>query len=208
MIEVIVRLKNMASVCPPEMGPENQPNPKRSVNALQGYLFPIKTWDHMMDDDRLPRFTDDGKLLYELDHNVLLVHEVPSFAHDAASRAIVTHIEVWSTNGLTLPTTLEPVGGGGLSSSGCFITNLVEWYWNPGSRKSPDESFRPLNISVLLGASLIPPRNTLIYPNFVVEIRKITRLILSCFEIARPSILHPSLASKFGLGLKHFLLVV
>ena len=105
-----------------------------------------------MDDSRLPRSIDNRKILYELDHNVLLVHEVPSFVHDAASRAIVGHIEAWSTNGLALPLSLDAVGGGGLTRFRYFVADLEEWYWNPGSRKSPDESFCPINISPLLGA--------------------------------------------------------
>ena len=170
--EAITRLRDAASVSPPEMGPENRPNLKTALNAIQGYLFPLKTWEHMMEDDRLPRSSKNGKILYELDHNVLVVHEVPSLAHDAASRAIVSHVEFWSTNGMTLPTTLEPLGGGGFLSIPKPYTNLIEWYWGAGSQKSPDESFRPVNISPLLGAFLIPPLNTLIYPTFVVEIGK------------------------------------
>lgn len=38
--------------------------------------------------------------------------------------------------------------------------------------KSPNESFRPVNISTLLGACVIPPRNISIYPTVVVEFGK------------------------------------
>jgi hypothetical protein len=71
-----------------------------------------------MEDNRLPRSSKNGKILYELDYNVLMVREVPSLAHDAALRAIFSriNIEFWSTNKMTLPTTLKPLGSGGFSS--------------------------------------------------------------------------------------------
>ena len=116
MTETVARLSDAASISPPQMGLENRRDIKSALNAVQGYLFPLKTWGHMMEDDRLPRSSKNGRILYELDHNVLIVHQVPSLAHDAASRIIVSHLEFWSTNRMTLPTTLESLGGGGFSS--------------------------------------------------------------------------------------------
>jgi len=113
--DVISRLRHAASTSPPDMEQVGQSDIKSAVNAVQGFLFPLKTWDHMMEDDRLPRHTEKGKILYELDHNVLLVHEVPSLAHDAASRSIITHVLVWSTNGMTMAPTLDMLGSGGFS---------------------------------------------------------------------------------------------
>ena len=59
--ETINRLKDAASISPPEMGPENRPDIKTALNAVQGYLFPLKTWGCMMEDDRLPRSSRTGR---------------------------------------------------------------------------------------------------------------------------------------------------
>jgi hypothetical protein len=110
--DAILRL-TAASTSPPDTEPISQSDIKSQINAVQGFLFPSKTWDHLMEDDRLPRQAENGKILYELDHNVLLVREVPSLAHDAASRSIIPAVLFWSSNGFTLPQSLKMLGGGG-----------------------------------------------------------------------------------------------
>ncbi len=52
--EAITRLRDAALITPPEMEPQSRPNLKTASNAVQGYLFPLKTWERMMEDDRLP----------------------------------------------------------------------------------------------------------------------------------------------------------
>lgn len=49
--------------------------------------------------------------------------------------------------------------------------NSTEWIYQIGSQKGPDQSYRPDNIQLNLGARLIPGTN-LIYPTFVIEIAK------------------------------------
>lgn len=113
--DAILRLRDAASTSPPDTEPVSQSDIKSKINAVQGFLFPLKTWDHMMEDDRLPRHAENGKILYELDHNVLLVHEISSLAHDAASRSMIPSILFWSTNGFTSAQALKMLGGGGFS---------------------------------------------------------------------------------------------
>ena len=48
---------------------------------------------------------------------------------------------------------------------------MTEWVYQIGSEKSPDQSYRPDNIQLNLGARLVPGTN-LIYPTFVIEISK------------------------------------
>src|SRR5271169_4472753 len=43
------------------------------------------------------------------------------------------------------------------------LANLIEWYWTPASRKSPDQFCRPSDISRLL-ANLIPRATVFSYP--------------------------------------------
>jgi hypothetical protein len=113
--DAILRLRDADSTLSPDTEPVSQYDIKSKINAVQGFLFPLKTWDHMMEDDRLPRHAENGKILYELDHNILLVREVPSLAHDSASRAMIPAILSWSSNGFTAAETLEMLGGGGFS---------------------------------------------------------------------------------------------
>ena len=154
-----------------EQGPEYVPShPCHAINAVKNFLFPIKTYEEMMESDRLPLHTQDGRILYELDANILLVRVAASLAHDACANAINVHIGMWSSNGGNGPLdSLEQLGQGGKQSFN-RLTNLIEWYRSPGTRKSPDQSFRPSDISRLLGANLIPGTTTLIYPTMVIEI--------------------------------------
>jgi len=49
--------------------------------------------------------------------------------------------------------------------------NLTEWVYQIGSEKIPDQSYRPHNIQLNLGARLVPGKN-FIYPTSVIEIAK------------------------------------
>jgi hypothetical protein len=61
---------------------------RSSIDIIHGYVFPIKTWTHMMEDDRLPKNCKQGRIIYELDWNLLRIREVASLAHDAAANAL------------------------------------------------------------------------------------------------------------------------
>ena len=66
-----------------------------------------------MEDDRPPKQSKSGKILYELEYNVLRVWEVPSMAHDAAASAQTRTILRWSeNNNMAAAPTLEVLGGG------------------------------------------------------------------------------------------------
>ena len=83
-----------------------------SMTIVKGYIFPIKTWTHMMEDDRLPKTCPQGRIIYELDFNRLRIREIASPAHDAAANSLNTAIAIWSTNMATAPESLIQMGQG------------------------------------------------------------------------------------------------
>ena len=52
----------------------------------------------MLENDKLPKYFDGGRVIYELENNRLKVKEVPSTPHDVAANALNTAIGLWSTN--------------------------------------------------------------------------------------------------------------
>ena len=93
--------------------PDPEPNGfdlRRSINIINGYLFPIKTWMHMIEDDRLPKNCKQGRIIYELDFNRLRIREVASAAHYAAANSLNTAIAIWSTNMATTQESLVQMG--------------------------------------------------------------------------------------------------
>lgn len=81
-----------------------------TMNIVPDYLFPIKTWQHMMDDQCLPKNSRYGRIIYELDANRLKIREVASAAHDAAANSLNTAIGLWSTNLGLYPESLVQLG--------------------------------------------------------------------------------------------------
>src|SRR6266496_4959878 len=98
IFEALQRTAEAESLILDITSPETEFNVRRASNAVYGFLFGIKTYEMMMEDDRLPKASKDGKLLYELEYNVLRVWEVPSMAHDAAANALTVHFAAWSQN--------------------------------------------------------------------------------------------------------------
>ena len=88
-------------------------NIRRASNAVYRFLFGMNTYEMMMEDNRLPKQSKDGILVYELEYNVLRVREVPSLAHDAAGNALSGNLLAWSQNyNMMSPETLTVLGGG------------------------------------------------------------------------------------------------
>jgi hypothetical protein len=99
-----------------ERGPGDIPShPCHAFNAVKNFLLPMKTYDEMMESDRLPLHTQHGCILYELDANILLVRAAASFAHDACANAINGHITMWTSNSGNGPLgSLEHFGQSGI----------------------------------------------------------------------------------------------
>ena len=85
---------------------------QRSVNAVRGYLFGIRLYETMVEDDRLPKQGPSGRIVYELESNVLRVYEVPSMAHDAAANALTFDFILWTRNNMLSPESFSVLGGG------------------------------------------------------------------------------------------------
>jgi hypothetical protein len=118
---VIRNLFEADSIHANEIGLEpNYLDLRSSINIINGYLFPIKTWTHMMEDERLPKNCAQGRIIYELDFNRLRIREVASAAHDAAANSINTAIAIWSTNMATAPESLVQMGQASNNQIGMF----------------------------------------------------------------------------------------
>jgi hypothetical protein len=116
-VQIFAALKRAAEAEAPSLVPfgmdqDSQYNVRRAVNAVYGFLFGIKTYEVIMEDDRVPKQSMGGPILYELEYNVLRVWEVPSMAHDAGANALNGVIYMWSRNNGTNQETLRQLGGG------------------------------------------------------------------------------------------------
>ena len=96
IFEALRRAADAESLVPDIMDSEIEFNVRQASNAVYGFLFGIKTYEMMMEDDRLPKQSKKGRLIYELEYNVLRVREVSSMAHDAAANALTVHLAAWS----------------------------------------------------------------------------------------------------------------
>ena len=114
IFEALQRAAEAESLVPDIVDPKMEFNIRRATNAVYGFLFGIKTYEMMMEDDRLPKQSKNGRLIYELEYNVLRVREVFSLAHDAAGNALTGNLSAWSQNyNMMLPETLTVLGRGG-----------------------------------------------------------------------------------------------
>ena len=108
---VIENLLEAESIHANETGPEpNHLDIHSSINVIKGYLFPIKTWTQMMEDDRLPKNCKQGRIIYELEFNHLKIREVASAAHDVAANSLNAAITIWSMNMGTAQESLVQMG--------------------------------------------------------------------------------------------------
>jgi hypothetical protein len=97
---------------------ENQilANPPIPSNCVLNFLFPLKTFHVLQDNNVLPESVQGIRVKYELDSNRLLVQVMPSPAHDAAANAWNGRIAIWSMNGGAGPKTLMQCGQGRMFS--------------------------------------------------------------------------------------------
>jgi hypothetical protein len=85
-------------------------------NCVLGFLFPLKTFYVLQDNNTLPESVQGMRVKYELDSNRLLVQVVASPAHDASANAWNGRFAVWSMNGGAGPSTLMQCGQGRIFS--------------------------------------------------------------------------------------------
>jgi hypothetical protein len=58
-----------------EGGPGDIPSHAcHAINAVKNFLFPMKTYDEMMESDRLPLHTQHGRIIYELERGLKPKH--------------------------------------------------------------------------------------------------------------------------------------
>ena len=97
---------------------ENQSlrKPALPSNCVLNFLFTLKTFHTLQDNNVLPESVHGMRVKYELDSNRLLVQVIASPAHDAAANAWNGRIAIWSMNGGTGPKTLMQCGQGRMFS--------------------------------------------------------------------------------------------
>jgi hypothetical protein len=132
-------------------------------------LLSVALYDYLIEGDRLPEFSSGGKrIVYQLASNRLGIEIMPSLCHDNAAMAITGDLLGGHRVG-GLGNVLKMEGGGGTTLLNLSLTSL-DWLYNGTSKKSPDNSFTPANLTS-------PPRKyigttNVLYPNFTVEVGK------------------------------------
>lgn len=81
--------------------------------------------------------------------------------------------------------------------------NWTEWVYQIGSEKGPDQSYRPYNIQLDLGARLIAGKS-LIYPTFVIEIAKSHESYFELLHGCDAKYFSPLTSVTIWLGVKVF----
>ena len=130
-------------------------------------LVSEKLFDFLIDNDRLPESYEGGRIVYELDDYRILVGVVPSACHDYAAASFTEDLLFWAASG-GVRNSLQ-IGHGARTPPICISLTLV-FPWAVGSKKSPENSFRPRDLQSPPGR---PIGNTnVLYPTFTVEVAK------------------------------------
>jgi hypothetical protein len=113
--------QNMLSTEPLPRRPQQNPHiegltkPITRLGCVRNMLFRIETYHLMQERGWLPEAYDSYRLLYELDHNHLIVH-MASPVHDAAANCWNNRIASWHMNGGNGVETLRQGGQGRINS--------------------------------------------------------------------------------------------
>jgi hypothetical protein len=94
------------------------------IRCVKGLIFPIRTFQLLLDRGLLPTHRRQDRLKYELEENRIIVY-MASPAHDAAANAWNVTVALWSTNSGLVANSFSQMGQG-------------QWRWAPGADKSPD----------------------------------------------------------------------
>lgn len=97
----------------PEQSPlvERPIKPTTRRGCVRNMLFPIETYHLMQERGWFTELYDSYRLMYELDHNHLIVH-MASPVHDAAANSWNDTITLWHMNGGNGAETLQQLGQG------------------------------------------------------------------------------------------------
>jgi len=158
----------------------------------------------MLEDERLPKNCQYGRIIFELEANKLKIRELASPAHDAAANSLNVALALWSTDLGLGRESLEQLGQGRKNLI-IILIHLIEWYFQAGSEKSPDQAFRPLHIQVGNNlAKLVPGTNAIIYPTFTIEVGKTHESYPQLLDDAEQKHFSPLTSIQVWLGIKLF----
>ena len=143
-------------------------DPRYIDSVVHEPLLSVPLFDFLIEMNRLPEFSGGKRIIYQLDANKLAIEIMPSFCHDTAAGAITHDLLRWAESGGTVES-LDICLGGGTTLLFLSLTSLA-WLYDGGSKKSPDNSFTPLNIQSPPGKTI--GTSNICYPNFTVEVGK------------------------------------
>lgn len=126
-------------------------------------------FDFLIQEDRLPETAAaDKQIIYELLNNRIVVRVMPSACHNYTAASFTEDLLFWAASG-GVRNTLKIGHGARTQLIYLLLTSLV-FPWAVGSKKSPDNSFRPTFLQSPPGRFI--GSSNVLYPNFTVEIAK------------------------------------
>jgi hypothetical protein len=144
------------------------PGEKNIDRSVREALVSDSLFDFLIDEEQLPDYQGDYRIIYELDAFHIVVDIMPSACHDYCAFSFTGDLLRWTESGGVLDT--MEVGGRARTPLIYLSLTLLVFPWAIGSKKSPDNSFRPAQLQSPPG-KLIGNSNVL-YPNFTVEVAK------------------------------------
>jgi hypothetical protein len=81
-------------------------------------------------------------------------------------------------------------------------SNIADWYWQAGSEKSPDQSFRPRNILPGPNLAKLIPGTAIPYPTFTIEVGKTHETYPQLLADAENKHFSPITSIQVWLGIK------
>jgi hypothetical protein len=125
-------------------------------------------FDYLIDSDRLPDSEGNKRIVYELVANRLVVGIMPSACHDYTAASFTEDLLLWAASG-GVRGSLE-IGHGACTPLIYLSLSSLVFPWAVGSKKSPDNSFRPTHLQSPPGRHI--GNSNVLYPNFTIEVAK------------------------------------
>jgi hypothetical protein len=129
-------------------------------------LISESLFDFLVNSNRLPEYQGNSRIKYELAAYRLIVSIIPSACHDYTANSFSRDLCRWTESGGVLDT-LE-IGGGAWTLPIYLSLTLLVFPWAVGSKKSPDNSFRPTQLQSPPGVRI--GTSNVLYPNFTMEV--------------------------------------
>jgi len=129
-------------------------------------LVSEELFDYLIDNDRLQEFEGNNRVVYELLSNRLVVGVTPSACHGYTAASFTEDLLAWAASG-GMRNSLKIGHGACIPLIYLLLTSLV-FPWAPGSKKSPNNSFRPTHLQSPPGRHV--GTSNVLYPNFTVEV--------------------------------------